>query len=929
MSNGEIDRVKIFAKLPRDERDFLEELPPDALVVAWLILSHHKLPSEHRDKKHIQKDWQGECASSMEEVLEFVTRSWGYENRYDENEFQQYVSKCYTFSRGILESASRWIKLLKRYAIRLESQLGYLEEALQNGSIRSVLHHSRLALMLGDHNYSSKAADSTFRSETDLFANTDPNTGRFKQKLDEHLCGVYAEAMRVAQYLPVLQDAMPKVEDSRMLRKPSPAAFVWQDHAVSKIRKSQKTDQKRRGMFAVNMASTGKGKTIANAKIMQALSSDRKSFRYNLALGLRTLTLQTGDEYRQRIGLSREEMAVLIGSSAVMQLYKEDHLSVENVEEHAGSESVQNLMEMQIDYEGEEFIDQEILRTLFKKEKERQLFFAPVLVSTIDHLMGAVTSKKGGHHILPALRLLSSDLVIDEIDDFTGSDLVAIGRLVHLAGMLGRGVMLSSATIPPDLAEGYYHAYCEGWKLFALSDESAVYEILSLWIDEFKTEATYLESNESIETYRKKHHHFVEARCKKLAELVPQRKARIALCQQQIETNEEERIKRDRYFDIIAKGIETMHRVHYTIDPLSGKKISFGVVRMANITPCTTLSRYLLEKGVEGTDIRILPYHSNQVLLLRHFQEKHLDEVLKRKENQGEMPKAFENEIIRHHIDEAETDSVTFVLVATPVEEVGRDHDFDWAIVEPSSYRSIIQLAGRVLRHRFIEPQTANVLLQQYNYKAFMDGDKPGRAYFVHPGFEILNPPLVTHDLVRLIDTEAVAKRLDAVPRIIKNEPLEPTKKLADLEHYVTYKFLSDYVAKGADSFEGYLKESWYLTAHPLYLHPFREGKEETKAVLVYDEEQDRTYFAQIDRHGNIIDRDDYFGFERIDESQIKQRLWLDRDYQTILQEYAEMHGLDIRSVCRRFGEISFVRYDENDRFAYSDNFGLFKKERK
>ncbi len=50
------------------------------------------------------------------------------------------------------------------------------------------------------------------------------------------------------------------------------------------------------------MASTGKGKTFANAKIMRALSQDEKSLRYILALGLRTLTLQTGDEYRQKSG---------------------------------------------------------------------------------------------------------------------------------------------------------------------------------------------------------------------------------------------------------------------------------------------------------------------------------------------------------------------------------------------------------------------------------------------------------------------------------------------------------------------------------------------------------------------------------------------------------------------------------------------------
>jgi CRISPR-associated endonuclease/helicase Cas3 len=51
---------------------------------------------------------------------------------------------------------------------------------------------------------------------------------------------------------------------------------------------------------------------------------------------------------------------------------------------------------------------------------------------------------------------MSSDLVIDEVDDFDGRDLIAIGRLIHHAGMLGRKVMISSATIAPDLALGFY-----------------------------------------------------------------------------------------------------------------------------------------------------------------------------------------------------------------------------------------------------------------------------------------------------------------------------------------------------------------------------------------------------------------------------------------------------------------------------------------
>jgi CRISPR/Cas system-associated endonuclease/helicase Cas3 len=99
------------------------------------------------------------------------------------------------------------------------------------------------------------------------------------------------------------------------------------------------------------------------------------------------------------------------------------------------------------------------LDTVLKSKKSKQLLYAPVLSCTIDHIMGVTETKRGGRYILPFLRLMSSDLVIDEVDDFDGRDLIAIGRLIHHAGMLGRKVMISSATIAPDLALGFFNAY--------------------------------------------------------------------------------------------------------------------------------------------------------------------------------------------------------------------------------------------------------------------------------------------------------------------------------------------------------------------------------------------------------------------------------------------------------------------------------------
>ena len=72
---------------------------------------------------------------------------------------------------------------------------------------------------------------------------------------------------------------------------------------------------------------------------MQAISEDGKSLRYILALGLRSLTLQTGDVYQKQLGLDDTELAVLIGSDAVKELHEKSYS-----EEECGSESAEELL---------------------------------------------------------------------------------------------------------------------------------------------------------------------------------------------------------------------------------------------------------------------------------------------------------------------------------------------------------------------------------------------------------------------------------------------------------------------------------------------------------------------------------------------------------------------------------------------------------
>ncbi|CAH9064536.1 CRISPR-associated nuclease/helicase Cas3 subtype I-F/YPEST [Pseudoalteromonas holothuriae] len=961
LSHGELDETKMMTFVSQDKPKPIAGLPPVAKLVAWLIISHHRLPLP----KTVEacRGYKSESAQSLDDVLRAISKEWGYENRHDDPAFAKRLTDCFRFPHGLMSNSKPWLSQVKRWSLRLLDNVEQAKTVIANDSYRVVLTHARLCLMLGDHYYSSQQADKKWQNKTGLFANTDRVTRELKQKLDEHLVGVARNAIKTAHMLPAFEREPPQAKDLDNLRKLSPEGYQWQDKAVSKITQWRQTiteQQKQFGFFAVNMASTGCGKTFANAKIMRALSEDAKSLRYILALGLRTLTLQTGDEYRERVGLDSTELAVLIGSRAVMELHNKNKVVESQVPfEHTGSESLAPLLNEDVDFECD--IPEEGLTTVLKDKRDKQFLYAPVLACTIDHMMAATETKRGGRYILPTLRLMSSDLVIDEVDDFTGDDLIAIGRLIHLAGMLGRKVMISSATIPPSLAEGYFKAYRDGWLLYA-SVRSTSTAIGCAWADEFSTQVTtnhYSEDDtpKSIGIYRQEHQQFVNKRASKLAEQPVRRKAQISHCYNIIERHQGQNhhqqqviiSKQAQYFDVVAQSARDKHLNHHFVDTQTQLKVSFGVVRVANIKPCVALTQHLLEydNWPADTQIRVMAYHSQQVLLMRSIQELHLDQVLKRKEAQGEQPQALSHPVVRTHLNQIaktqpETQHVMFVLVATPVEEVGRDHDFDWAVIEPSSYRSIIQLAGRVRRHRKEAVTTPNIALLQYNWRAIKHYHEEGNKAYIKPGFENYCR-LITHDLTQLIEVEQVAKCLDAIPRICKPEHINAqyvfrntqAQDLAELEHAAILSSLAYYTTAkekkpqtSPATMQGWLKHHWFLTALPQYLAPFRKGTPTLKVFLVFDQYSQQSRFCEKDDQGHAVDREDILSIKRIELSpQATARLWLIRDYNQACIDMAEQsHHSSLphsqRLISQKYGELSFT-HNENKHYAYNDQLGL------
>ena len=935
--NGDLDEMVLTENIPDKP---LSNLPPLAGLLAWLIVSHHKLPI------NFNENFKDEHSRTLDIALSRISQVWGYENRKDEQFFEAQLKYCVTFDQGLSSQSLPWLKQVKKWAFKMQDCFPLL-----NGSWRLILHHARLSLMLGDHNYSSQDASKTWHSDMSLIANTyrqarnGHTKGEPNQKLDEHLVGVAHSALDIAHLLPAFENELPYVYDVRSLKKKSLPAFKWQDKAVEKIIEWKQSaliayQRKQHGFFAVNMASTGCGKTYANAKVMRALSPDGESLRFILALGLRTLTLQTGDEYRERIGLDNSELAVMIGSRAVMELHQQNKLEQQeqdDINKFAGSESLESLLDDDIiDYECA--IPETRLNTVLVDERTRKFLYSPVLACTIDHLMPATECVRGGRYILPSLRLMSSDLVIDEIDDFNGADLVAIGRLIHLAGMLGRKVMISSATIPPDLAQGYLNTYREGWLLFAKTRDVS-FNITCAWIDEFGTQLETLSDSgtqQALQCYESYHQSFVQKRVKKLKAEPIKRKLEIVSCQHIKELKSGANTKEDKitiqhaYFNVIQKAIIEKHLQHAEIEQVSEKMVSFGLVRMANIDPCVALTEYLATvEWPHSIDFRVMAYHSQQTLLLRSEQEKHLDKVLKRNERDGETPQSFQNEVIRHHLSHSKSQHMIFILVATPVEEVGRDHDFDWAVVEPSSFRSIIQLAGRVLRHRNKIPLTPNIALMQYNLKALISAsDQP---VYCQPGYERKECLLSTHDIRQLIDCKILTDGINALPRIQRNMHLQHREHFADLEHYSISELLTAWkihdmsALVGPEQMQGWLTQCWWLTAYPQNYNQFRKsGLDE---LLFLEVEDDKLKFMQKTEGSPItyVERTKFFDIKEYKpEQRVLNNFWLDCDYQCLIEAISDKRNMTESQASRKYGEISLPVYGERmQSYQYSHQLGL------
>lgn len=636
--------------------------------------------------------------------------------------WQHFVLDKPDFANGASEDAARWADLLSKMD-RVRGRLQSIDRppAYWEG----VMLVSRAALIFADHKVSSRTFEGT-RETGILYANTKktpvqeaPKTIRGRrvkapklpprfldQPLSWHLTevGTHAAAnvrMFTGEGLPTVdRDLVRAVLESRA--QPG-SRFAWQDDAVDAV--SGLTG----GKLVFNVASTGAGKTLANLKMAFAMGKD--AVRLAVAFNLRSLTTQTFAAFGQHIrGIDASafarDFACLLGDRGTIEVdfSKEDEDDVES-EEDLDLISAEHPVPTWL---------ANIAQDAQPNDKLAKLIASPVLISTMDWIVAAGEPGQQDRHAKALIRVANSDLILDEVDSYDVRATVAVMRVVQAAATFGRNVIVSSATLSPALAKGLTVAYAAGRRAQDAMFGAQPWSLI-MTSDQFESEVLRNPSEDDADRF---YRNTMQSMCSRLSAAKVTKRYRLADVQTQAE-----------FSDVIAAQSMQLHELHAAVPAGLACRLSIGLVRVANVSTCMEVSESLRQDG----RFVVSAYHARDIAERRAWKEHHLDRILTRGNDAwvGAMVEAAP------WIKDA-TGDVRLVVVATPVEEVGRDHDFDWAIIEPSSMHSIIQTAGRVNRHRraAIASGVHNVVLLTRNMTNLSE---PGGACFQRPGLEILD----------------------------------------------------------------------------------------------------------------------------------------------------------------------------------------------
>lgn len=699
---------------------------------SWLVLSHHRLPggveeTPRRRRRGAQSQSPVECRLTLDpfvkpaeagRLAQFTRLAEARMPWEDPRWCEALAARCARLSAGlragVLKSAPR-LEANERFT----NALAFL---------------ARPALIFADY-LASGNPDHREVEDSVLCARTVTREGvRYRvEPLTEHLIEVGERAAAIFRGLHLESESpfrsltsLPpgaRPQSLRELAAERDSPFYWQTHARRALAERVPEGS---GFFGVMLAGTGSGKTAAGAQFLDTLAGE---LRMTVALGLRTLTTQTFSAYTSKpIDFAPADVALLLGQSAPVDQALLGNLpgDEQNTPAVPLAEGSPHAVLAPPPVAGVRNASQDNpLLAMVTRAKERALLSRPVSVLTIDHLVRGANLTRGGD-TRTLLHLMSADLVIDEIDEFAADDLVSIGRLVYLAALFGRRVLIASATAPPGVVEGLYSAYLEG---FAIHQQ---------WHGERPVRAALISDTQPFcEVHR------TPASLRRAYRLYTGR--RIAALNRAEPRHRPEVINLERAetplgaaVTPILSGCARLHRRrnNHVRDPQTGLRLSIGFVRFSRVADA---QRFTLDAAAAsppvGMALKLVCYHARHTGIDRQAIEDFFA-CLDRNEGSDRLLAEPRVRAALEAATAAGLEDLMIVVASTSILETGRDYDFDWAVAEPSSTRSLIQAAGRVWRHRRDRrPEAANIAVFDQPLRALrVDG-----LIWSYPGIETPN----------------------------------------------------------------------------------------------------------------------------------------------------------------------------------------------
>lgn len=623
-------------------------------MLFWLILSHHRLPH----------------GLSNSVTFEMSGKNYRRESGSD---------AIALYHEGAPWHAKAWRERVARAARAVAVAADSIDADALQDIVRLFI---RPLVQTADHWISAKR----FPAKRDLsaaYANTvdTPSGPCVAQRLTPHLLGAAAQTGWIAEEFASLRQSFSGLPASKLpnaiTRRASDNQFAWQDEASDAL-KALPHEVSRGWFFGQIIAGTGAGKTIGALKMAASLPGD---LRVVYASPLRSLTLQAGTEFG-KLGFTTEQLATIIGDPLVKSMYE--------------SASASNPEDSRFDIEvaGGSAVGPERVLDMFN-DAERRMISTPVLSATLDTVMRLADTRRGGY-LAHFFRVASSDLIIDEVDMYGPVDLIAIGRLIEAAGFWKSRIFLSSATLPPPVAEAFYRAYLCGAKTRMVLDEAPGPIVAGWFSNEVGPSVMEMESSDvSAQGFIEAHRAFATQAA---AAASRQTKRRVLdylyLTPGSGKTTDASRL------DALIRGVARLHEVNAVPTP-EGKRFSFGCVQVVNVKWCQKLAMALATKAAAGDsefDFRVICLHGRLPLGVRDHIDSALNSMLRRGGPMGDLAPLSRPEVARF-VAGSNRQDVVVILVST-METTGRDHDFDWGVIESRQDRDIIQFAGRIRRHR-------------------------------------------------------------------------------------------------------------------------------------------------------------------------------------------------------------------------------------